>query len=85
MQRLKVEELKQRDALFDFDDCLDNLSEVSERYPVIKFEEEQQFSIAQKEQQEQGDQRKSLRQEIIEDLTKQKISIEKLLVPVPRT
>ena len=55
MQRLKVEELKQRDALFDFDDCLDNLSEVSERYPVIKFEEEQQFSNAQKEQQEQGD------------------------------
>ena len=37
MQRIKNEELKRRDALFDFDDSLDNLSEVSERYPVIMF------------------------------------------------
>jgi len=26
--------MKQRDALFDFDDSIDNLSEVSERYVI---------------------------------------------------
>lgn len=29
--------MKKRDALFDFDDCLDNLSMISERYAEIKM------------------------------------------------
>ena len=28
---------KQRDALFDFDDQIDQLSEVSDRYPINMF------------------------------------------------
>jgi hypothetical protein len=28
--------MKERDALFDFDDCLDNLSEISDKYAAQK-------------------------------------------------
>ena len=29
--------MKRRDALFDFDVSIDNLSDISDRYPIVKM------------------------------------------------
>ena len=69
--------MNRRDALFDFDDQIDQLSEVSDRYPIDMFskvlqEQNNQQTVDQERGGQGGTDCEELKSELIKEMTQHK-------------